>query len=108
MVPRFEVYNEFFLFRYMLDKPRIKPITEDPASERNRLVILSERVQNPELLEIPAQTLDALKLLCNIEAVPHSLTLGYAYWGADHILKQILPAGVEIPSSFETIAILPT
>lgn len=31
----------------MLDKPRIKPITEDPASEKKRLVILSERVQNP-------------------------------------------------------------
>ncbi|XP_039125817.1 tRNA (guanine(37)-N1)-methyltransferase 2 isoform X2 [Dioscorea cayenensis subsp. rotundata] len=91
------------LHGYMLDKPRIKPITEDPASEKKRLVILSERVQNPELLGIPAQTLDALKLLCNIEVVPHSLTLGYAYWGADHILKQVLPDGVEIPSSFETI-----
>ncbi|KAJ0989447.1 hypothetical protein J5N97_007803 [Dioscorea zingiberensis] len=91
------------LHGYMLDKPRMKPITEDPTSERNRLVILGERVQNPELLEIPAQTLDALKLLCKIEVVPHSLTLGYSYWGADHILKQILPAGVEIPSSFETI-----
>lgn len=31
---------------YLLDKPRIKPITEDPTCEKNRLMILSEKVQN--------------------------------------------------------------
>lgn len=56
---------------YLLDKARIKPVTEDPSCEKNRYVILSERVQNP-----------------------------------DHVLKQILPPGVEVPSSFETIVIL--
>ncbi|XP_010930219.1 tRNA (guanine(37)-N(1))-methyltransferase 2 isoform X1 [Elaeis guineensis] len=88
---------------YLLDKARVKPITEDPTSEKNRFVILSESIQNPDLSEIPDQVLDALKELCNIEVVPYSLTLGYSYWGADHILKQILPHGVEVPSSFETI-----
>lgn len=91
------------LHGYMLDRARVKPITEDPASEKNRFVILSERILNPDLSEIPDQVLDALKELCNIEVVPYSLTLGYSYWGADHILKQILPHGVEVPSSFETI-----
>ncbi|OMO57980.1 tRNA (guanine(37)-N1)-methyltransferase 2-like protein [Corchorus olitorius] len=32
---------------YLLDKPRVKPITEDPTSEKNRYMILSEKVQNP-------------------------------------------------------------
>ncbi|RWW81361.1 hypothetical protein BHE74_00010263 [Ensete ventricosum] len=31
---------------YMLDRARIKPIVEDPTSEKNRLVILSEKIQN--------------------------------------------------------------
>lgn len=31
----------------MFDKPRIKPITEDPTSDKTRYVILSEKVQNP-------------------------------------------------------------
>lgn len=88
---------------YLLDKARIKPITEDSACGKNRLVILSEKIQNPDLSGIPQQVLDSLKQLCEIEVVPHSLTLGYSYWGADHILKQILPQGVEVPSSFETI-----
>eukprot|EP00262_Sarcandra_glabra_P006605 TRINITY_DN1895_c0_g1_i1.p1 TRINITY_DN1895_c0_g1~~TRINITY_DN1895_c0_g1_i1.p1 ORF type:complete len:420 (+),score=80.62 TRINITY_DN1895_c0_g1_i1:403-1662(+) len=88
---------------YLLEKARIKPITEDPSCEKSRYMILSENIQNPDLSDIPDQTIDALKKLCKIEVVPYSLTLGYSYWGADHILKQILPAGVEIPSSFETI-----
>ncbi|KAG8657436.1 tRNA (guanine(37)-N1)-methyltransferase 1 isoform X1 [Manihot esculenta] len=88
---------------YLFDKARVKPITEDPTCDKNRYVILSESVQTPDLSEIPAEKLDELKKLCKIEVVPYSITLGYSYWGADHILKQILPPGVEIPSSFETI-----
>ncbi|KAJ8475861.1 hypothetical protein OPV22_019588 [Ensete ventricosum] len=88
---------------YMLDRARIKPIVEDPTSEKNRLVILSEKIQNSDLSEIPSHVLDPIMGLCNIEAVPYSLTLGYSYWGADHILKQILPHGMEVPTSFETV-----
>nr|GMD01878.1 tRNA (guanine(37)-N1)-methyltransferase 2 isoform X1 [Ipomoea batatas] len=88
---------------YMINRPRIKPIAEDPTSEKNRYVILSENIQNPDLSEVPAQKLAELKGLCEIEVVPYSLTLGYSYWSADHILKQILPPGLEVPSSFETI-----
>ncbi|KAI6681796.1 hypothetical protein NL676_035677 [Syzygium grande] len=88
---------------YLLDKARVKPITEDPTCERNRLLILSEKVQHSDLSDIPEQVLDEVKKLCEIEVVPYSLTLGYSYWGADHLLKQILPPGVEVPTSFETI-----
>ncbi|CAH9102003.1 unnamed protein product [Cuscuta epithymum] len=88
---------------YMLDRPRIKPIIEDPTSKTSRYLILSETIQNADLSEVPAQKLAELEGLCEIEVVPYSLTLGYSYWSADHILKQILPIGLEIPSSFETI-----
>lgn len=37
----------FLLCRYLLDKARVKPITEDPSCEKNRYMILSERIQNP-------------------------------------------------------------
>ncbi|KAL5771298.1 hypothetical protein ACOSP7_015452 [Xanthoceras sorbifolium] len=93
---------------YLLDKARVKPITEDPTSEENRYVILSEKVQNPDLSDIPDQKLDELKKLCKIEVVPHPMTLGYSYWDADYVLKQILPPGVEVPTSFETIGTLLT
>ncbi|KAL4198146.1 hypothetical protein AMTRI_Chr03g44440 [Amborella trichopoda] len=88
---------------YLLDRPRTKHVVQDPCCELNRFVVLSERVQNTKLSEIPEQKLDELKKLCEIDVVPYTLTLGYSYWTADHILRQILPAGVEVPSSFETI-----
>ncbi|XP_071678849.1 tRNA (guanine(37)-N(1))-methyltransferase [Lolium perenne] len=87
----------------LLDMPRVKPVVEDPESDKHRLVVLSEKVQNPDLSDIPEQVRDSLKQLCSVDVVPYALTLGYSYWSADHILKQLLPAGVEVPSSFETI-----
>ncbi|KAF3650368.1 tRNA (guanine(37)-N1)-methyltransferase 2 [Capsicum annuum] len=83
---------------HLFDRPRIKPITEDPTNGKTRYMIFSEKVKNPDLSDIPAQKLAELKGLCQFEVVPHSLTLGYSYWGADHILKQILPPGLEVPS----------
>ncbi|XP_051133063.1 tRNA (guanine(37)-N1)-methyltransferase 2 [Andrographis paniculata] len=88
---------------YLLDRPRIKPITEDPTSVKNRYLILSEKIQNPDLSEIPRHKVDELKELFEMEVVPYSLTLDYSYWSAEHVLKQILPPGIEVPSSFETI-----
>ncbi|KAL2338301.1 hypothetical protein Fmac_012747 [Flemingia macrophylla] len=88
---------------YLLDKPRVKPVTEDPTCAKNRYLILSDKVQNQDLSDIPKQKVDELKGLCEVEVVPYSLTLGYSYWTAEHVLKQILPTGVEVPSSFETI-----
>lgn len=93
---------------YLLDRPRIKPITEDPTCDKNRYMLLSEKIQNPELSEIPADKVNELKELFEIQVVPYSMTLGYTYWSADHVLKQILPPGIEVPSSFETIVTLPT
>ncbi|KAF7079351.1 hypothetical protein CFC21_083595 [Triticum aestivum] len=87
----------------LLDMPRVKPVVEDPGSDKNRLVVLSEKIQNPDLSDIPEQVHNSLKQLCSVDVVPYMLTLGYSYFSADHILKQILPEGVEVPSSFETI-----
>ncbi|KAF7838622.1 tRNA (guanine(37)-N1)-methyltransferase 2 [Senna tora] len=57
-----------------------------------------------DLSDIPEQKLDELKSLCEIEVLPYSLTLGYSYWSADHVLKQILPHGVEVPSKVSLIS----
>ncbi|TVT99127.1 hypothetical protein EJB05_20911 [Eragrostis curvula] len=81
---------------YLLDKPRVKPVVEDPESEKNRLVVLSERIQKPgsadtpaakigHLSDMPKQVYDSLKQLCNIDIVPYTLTLGYSYWSAGHV-----------------------
>ncbi|XP_057845472.1 tRNA (guanine(37)-N1)-methyltransferase 1 isoform X3 [Cryptomeria japonica] len=91
------------LHGYLLDRPRVKPVAQDPSNEKIRLLILSESVKDPGLSEVAADKLESLKKVCDIRVVPYSLVLGYTYWTADHILKEILPPGTEIPSSFETI-----
>ncbi|OEL20436.1 tRNA (guanine(37)-N1)-methyltransferase [Dichanthelium oligosanthes] len=69
----------------LLDKPRVKPVVEDPESDKNRLVVLSEKIQKPDLSDMPQQTHDSLKQLCNVDVVPYTLTLGYSYWSAGHV-----------------------
>ncbi|EPS70888.1 hypothetical protein M569_03872, partial [Genlisea aurea] len=88
---------------YMFNMPRVKPVKEDPESAKNRLILLSENVQKGNLSEIPCSKVNQLKDLFEIQAVPYELVLDYSYWGAEYILKQILPSGVEVPSSFETV-----
>ncbi|XP_074341377.1 tRNA (guanine(37)-N(1))-methyltransferase 2-like isoform X2 [Apium graveolens] len=88
---------------YLLDRPRINSIIKDPTNEKCRYVILSEKFQNPELSDIPSEKIDELKKLFKVEVVPYSMTLGYSYWSADHVLKHILPPGLTAQTSFETI-----
>lgn len=45
----------------MLDRARIKPIAEDPISDKNRIVILSERIQSPG-----KPLFDSVNLLCKV------------------------------------------
>ncbi|CAA6670893.1 unnamed protein product [Spirodela intermedia] len=59
--------------------PRIKPITEDSSSDKTAY-----------LSEISTEALKTLKELCVIEVVPHSLTLGYSYWGAAASYKDVI------------------
>ncbi|CAJ1928107.1 unnamed protein product [Sphenostylis stenocarpa] len=67
---------------YLFNMPRVKPIIEDPTFDKNRYLILSDKVQNQDLSDIPKQKVDELNGLCKIEVVPYSLTLGYTYWSA--------------------------
>ena len=45
-------------FSYLLDKPRVKPVVEDPESDKNRLVVLSERIQKPGTLILEVELVD--------------------------------------------------
>ena len=35
--------------------------------------------------------------------VPYSLNLGYEYLSAEDVLRQLLPANIDVPSSFEIV-----
>eukprot|EP00250_Pteridium_aquilinum_P020582 c24869_g1_i1 orf=75-1730(+) len=88
---------------YVFDMPRVRHIVPDPSNSDARLVILSEKITDSSLSELPVDRLESLRSVTEIEVVPHQVVLGYDYWPADHILKGLLPDGCEIQSSFETI-----
>ncbi|KAM0857612.1 hypothetical protein ACQ4PT_048378 [Festuca glaucescens] len=75
----------------LLDMPRVKPVVEDPESDKSRLVVLSEKIQNPDLSDIPEQARNLLKQLCSVDVVPYTLTLGYSYWSAGHVAHLNIP-----------------
>lgn len=88
---------------YVFDRPRVKHIIPDPSDSSTRLVILSEHITDPSLSELPDDKLASLRSVSDINIVQHHVLLDYSYWTADHILKDLLPSGSEVPSSFETV-----
>eukprot|EP00899_Mesostigma_viride_P016586 jgi/Mesvir1/24929/Mv16908-RA.2 len=93
---------------HTLDLPRVKTVVNDPDNADCRLLLLATDMERagkgapPPPPEVPP----FVKEVAEREQLPlvqHVLTLDFDYWSADYILRQLLPEGVEVPSSFETI-----
>jgi len=83
----------------LFNRPRLKNVAADAAGQDTRLVILGEG-KNIESLSKDAQEYIQSN---SLEVIPHQVTLGYDHFPMDVILRKILPEGVDIPSSFETV-----
>lgn len=81
---------------WLLRLPKIKSIIQDPDSDQ-KLVLLDFEVKSLE--QLPSQ----IKTLRIEELKEYTLKLGYDYWTTEEILRSILPAELDVPSSFETI-----
>ena len=78
-----------------------KTVQDDPNSPDGslRLVILGEDVK-VETLPETAQTYIRKKAITTVD---HTLSLGYEHCSVETVLKKLLPEGVDIPGSFETV-----
>lgn len=86
------------LSRVILKKPRIKDIVSDQSGNNKKLILLdSEIVAN--LIVDEQRAIEESQG----EMVKHELTLTYSHYTADQILAAVLPKGMEITTSFETI-----
>jgi len=83
----------------LVSKRGIRNVANDPKGKEHKLVILSE---GKSIETLPEEMREYVQSN-GFEAVPHVLRLGYDHFNADFILKKVLPEGMEIPSSFETI-----
>ena len=91
---------------HIYHRPRVKPIVADaeaaPGAAATRLLLLSEAVSSLELAELP----DELRSYALAEAavpVRYALQLGFEHLSAEQALRRVLPAGIEVPSSFESV-----
>lgn len=87
---------------YTLNKPRMKCVLHDGSSPDHRLLLLNEELSDSGMEGLPAAVREELRA-AEVEVVAHELSIGYDYWTVEHVLKDILPSGTEVPSSFETI-----
>ena len=78
----------------------MKRIVDVPGEPDKRLMLLSETIKDSSLGGLPQNLKDYAKEM-EAEVVPYTLTIGYEHLAVEDVLRKILPAGVEIPSSFE-------
>lgn len=78
--------------------PRLKPVLRCQDDDSKRLLVLADFDALSDDLKSKIDQDDQVELIRD-----HSYPIPYEYFGADEILKQILPEGAEVPSAFETI-----
>ena len=87
---------------YLFQRPRMKRVYEIDNEPDKKLILLSEQFSDLSLSQIPAEMRDYLSDI-HADVIEYKLDLTYDHLNADEILTQILPPGVEIPSSYEQI-----
>eukprot|EP01047_Picozoa_sp_COSAG01_P020976 COSAG01_NODE_1202_length_11263_cov_64.078466_2_plen_148_part_00 len=92
---------------HLLNMPRMRSVVDDPSGAGDtKLMLLKQSVSS--LSELPEDAQSFLRSAGAVEVVPHTVSLDYSYYSVDAVLRRLLPSGMEIPSSFETIGDSPT
>jgi tRNA (guanine37-N1)-methyltransferase len=86
----------------MLKFRKVRPIVADSQGDpRYRLLLLAPGT-SAAVGDLPA-AVRALVESGEAEVTTHSVETDYAHRSADDVLTRLLPDGIEVPSSFETI-----
>ncbi|KAI9229967.1 MAG: guanine(37)-N1-methyltransferase [Piptocephalis tieghemiana] len=88
------------LARDLLNIPRMRNITEDGDSKSTRLLLFRRDIHSAD--ELGDKVRKSIHEVGG-QYLSHTISLDYAFWSADEILRSILPEGMEVPTSFETI-----
>ena len=85
--------------RIILKRPRIKDIVSEESNSNKKLVLLDSSYDSDTWTVEEQQTIAN----CKGELVQHRLLITYDHYSADQIVGAILPKGIEITTSFETV-----
>lgn len=97
------------LHGHLLNLPRLRNVVPDPTNadpyknSSSKLILLSEKVRDPATLQPLAPELVEFLRAESLAVVEHAINLDYSYFPVDQVLAKLLPDGLDIPSSFESV-----
>ncbi|CAI5531749.1 unnamed protein product [Closterium sp. Naga37s-1] len=87
---------------HTFDRPRLRHILPHPSDASLRLVLLDDVIKDAST-DLPVAVRQQLQQEGLWNVTTYEQRLDYSYWPADHILRKLLPPGVEVPTAFETV-----
>ncbi|CAI7901428.1 unnamed protein product, partial [Closterium sp. NIES-53] len=87
---------------HTFDRPRLRHILPHPSDASLRLVLLDDVIKDAST-DLPAAVRQQLQQEGLWNVTTYEQRLDYSYWPADHVLRMLLPPGVEVPTAFETV-----
>lgn len=70
---------------FLLQKPRIKPITKDDSDNSKRLIIMNESITDTSLSQLPDALSSWVKDQKDVSVVMHPVVLDYDYFTATEV-----------------------
>ncbi|KAH7491788.1 tRNA (guanine(37)-N1)-methyltransferase [Phytophthora ramorum] len=97
------------LHGHLLNLPRLRNVVPDPTNpdpyknSSSKLILLNAKVKDAETLQPLNEELVSFLKDESLAFVSHAIELDYSYFAVDQVLSELLPKGMDIPSSFETV-----
>ncbi|GMF36517.1 unnamed protein product [Phytophthora fragariaefolia] len=97
------------LHGHLLNLPRLRNVVPDPTNadpfknSSSKLILLNAKVTDAETLQPLNEELVSFLKQESLAFVSHAIELDYDYFAVDQVLGELLPKGMDIPSSFETV-----
>ncbi|RMX65340.1 hypothetical protein DD238_004644 [Peronospora effusa] len=97
------------LHGHLLNLPRLRNVVPDPTNpdpyknSSSKLILLNAKVTDIETLWPLNKDLVGFLKQESLSFVNHAIELDYSYYAVDQVLSELLPKGMDIPSSFETV-----
>ncbi|KAL4854365.1 tRNA (guanine(37)-N1)-methyltransferase [Chlorella vulgaris] len=109
-IPKKEMTTHYMklLSKYLFNKPRLRNVLEDPNDPNARLLLLEETLAESDLdsRQIDGagpKTVAELIQVDGLQVTSAHVDVDYSYWPAHVVLRRLLPEGLEVPSSFESV-----
>ncbi|CAI5494051.1 unnamed protein product [Closterium sp. Naga37s-1] len=90
------------VYGHTFDRPRLRHILPHPSDSSLRLVLLDDVIKEAST-DLPPSVRQQLQQEGLFHVTTYEQRLDYSYWPADHVLRKLLPPGVEVPTAFETV-----